>query len=81
MLILVKLTEECENNTSRKVKVSPRCFIFLMTYAATKNISMLRTHKRYVTKLSLTITLILCKYCTLNNSSSFKILEMFNLLW
>ena len=47
-----------------------------MTYVAATNISMLGTQEmRYNT-----ITLILCKYCTPDNLSSFKIPEMFNLL-
>ena len=77
---LLKLIEKCENNTSKKVKVSLWCLLFSMTYVATKNISMLRTHKRCFTIFSLTITLIFCKYCIPNNLSFFKTLEMFNLL-
>ena len=42
---LLKLIEKCENNTSKKVKVSLWCLLFSMTYVATKNISMLRTNK------------------------------------
>ena len=46
-LSLLKLIEECETNRSKRVKLSLWCSLFLMTYVATKNISMLKTYKRY----------------------------------
>ena len=41
----MKLIEESKNNTSNKVKLSLWCLLFLITYVATKNINMLKTHK------------------------------------